>query len=206
MKFLLSVILLFVLITNSVAQKRLILFTVNNTHAWLTDSQIFELKKQQIPFMDITMFQDVPKAPLPKQSPFPEKPTQQEIVNKLIQRLSLERYTETIKTLSSYPNRLYNNETGRDAVFWLQREYLKIISALPESRRELFSTQLVNHTHSNPKWIQPSLIVTLKGKDPELSKEIVIFGGHIDSLALRGTIAPGADDGNESCESLLTFV
>ncbi|WNG24838.1 M20/M25/M40 family metallo-hydrolase [Cystobacter fuscus] len=92
----------------------------------------------------------------------------------------------TIQALStSWTNRYYNVQNGADASTWLENEWKKLTAGRPDITVELF-------THA---WKQSSVIATLRGTT--LPDEVVVLGGHLDSINLSnpttGT-APGADD------------
>ncbi|OJH42814.1 M20/M25/M40 family metallo-hydrolase [Cystobacter ferrugineus] len=92
----------------------------------------------------------------------------------------------TIKALSSnWTNRYYNVQNGADASTWLENEWKKLATGRPDITVELFP-------HG---FLQSSVIATIQGTT--LPDEVVVLGGHLDSINLsnstKGT-APGADD------------
>jgi leucyl aminopeptidase len=106
-------------------------------------------------------------------------------VNSLLDQLSSSNLTATVNTLSNYNNRYYTSSTGVQSANWLKSHWASI-----SSQRSDISVELYNHTFQ-----QPSVIATITGTSN--SDEIVIIGGHLDSINLSnpstGT-APGADD------------
>lgn len=92
---------------------------------------------------------------------------------------------KTIEKLSDFNNRYYQSETGVEAAKWIQNEW-KALSA----HRNDVTVELFEHR----SWSQPSVIMTIKGQ----SDEIVVVGGHLDSIAgfwgRTNARAPGADD------------
>lgn len=94
----------------------------------------------------------------------------------------------TILGLSSFFNRYYNSKTGVDSQQWLKGQW----EVLGQGRND-FKVDFYRHA----KWSQPSVVATLEGTD--LKDEIIIIGGHADSIG-RGFFdrsqaqAPGADD------------
>lgn len=93
----------------------------------------------------------------------------------------------TVVSLSAYRTRWHTQPTGREAVEWLRDQYRTAAGA--RLGRDI-SVELFAHT-----WVQPSLIVRMTGRNPQLASQIVIIGGHIDSTAGAATaVAPGADD------------
>jgi leucyl aminopeptidase len=92
----------------------------------------------------------------------------------------------TIQALSgNWTNRYYNVQNGADASTWLANEWKRLTAARPDIMVELFA-------HTFP---QSSVIATIPGTT--LPDEVVVLGGHLDSInlgnATTGT-APGADD------------
>lgn len=95
----------------------------------------------------------------------------------------------TIAHLSSYRNRYYAAPTGRDAALWIRDTWLALAAG-----REDVSAELVGCSNCST---QPSVVLTIRGSvQPE---EIVVLGGHLDSIVIGGNgsltqYAPGADD------------
>jgi leucyl aminopeptidase len=101
----------------------------------------------------------------------------------------------TISSLAAYNNRYYQSETGVEAARWLKGRWSELAAKMPGASAGLFP-------HS--AWKQPSVILTIPGS--ELPDEIVILGGHLDSINGWGDVAsraPGADD-NASGIAVLT--
>ena len=95
----------------------------------------------------------------------------------------------TIVHLSSYRNRYYTAPTGRQAAEWIRDTWLALAAG-----REDVSAELVGCSNCST---QPSVVLTIRGSvQPE---EIVVLGGHLDSIVIGGNgsitqYAPGADD------------
>jgi len=96
----------------------------------------------------------------------------------------------TIKSLSSFRNRQYRTEEGRNASNWLKQRWQEFAGNRQDVKVEQF-------VHKG--WIQPSVILTIEGTDPKAG--IVIIGGHMDSTAAGGN-APGADDNASGTSSV----
>jgi leucyl aminopeptidase len=113
--------------------------------------------------------------------------TQQEFVGKLTQGASEGALVTTIQTMSAYTNRYYRAATGKESQQWVKDQWQALTQGNPAVSVALF-------THGD--FPQPSVILTWKGKS--LESEVVILGGHGDSIAgfMTGssTRAPGADD------------
>jgi len=158
--------------------KRLIEFN-ETTRAWMTENQIIDLMNNKVKFMDITEHQIVKKSTFV--SAIPDKPTQQAIVNPLIDHLKQETLVNFVKELSAFPTRYYTSADGASAVAYLIEEYSK-----HSNHRTDVSIKRFQHT-----WLQNSVIARIEGDGS--TDEIIIIGGHIDSTSSSGP-APGADD------------
>lgn len=95
----------------------------------------------------------------------------------------------TIAHLSSYQNRYYQSAYGLSAAHWIRDTWL----ALGHGRRDV-RVELVGCTGCST---QPSVILTIDGA--ELPEEVVVLGGHLDSIRSGAgsnteQFAPGADD------------
>lgn len=101
----------------------------------------------------------------------------------------------TISAMAAYNNRYYQSETGVAAARWLKDRWSELAARAPGASAALF-------THAS--WKQPSVILTIPGS--EKPDEIVVLGGHLDSISGWGSSsarAPGADD-NASGIAVLT--
>jgi leucyl aminopeptidase len=106
-------------------------------------------------------------------------------VNSLLNELSSSNLTSTVDTLSNYNNRYYTSSTGAESANWLKNHWASIGSG-----RSDINVELYNHS-----WQQPSVIATITGTSN--SSEVVIVGGHLDSINLSNPStgrAPGSDD------------
>jgi leucyl aminopeptidase len=90
---------------------------------------------------------------------------------------------DTIRTLSAMPTRYYQSRTGAEAARWLQARW-RSLTGRPD-----VTVELVDHGYA-----QPSVILTIPGA--ARAGEVVVIGGHLDSINLAGAAvgAPGADD------------
>ncbi|UPT75176.1 MAG: M28 family metallopeptidase [Elusimicrobiota bacterium] len=111
---------------------------------------------------------------------------QQAVVTPMIAAVREEKIRATIVALSAYQNRYYQSDTGVEAARWIRDRWAALASGIPGASAAL-------ETHS---WKQPSVILTIPGTDKP--DEIVVLGGHLDSIAGWGSgstaRAPGADD------------
>ncbi len=90
----------------------------------------------------------------------------------------------TIETLSAFRNRLHSSTTGHDAPIWIRDFWQTLTAGRPD-----ITVELVDH-NSTP---QQSVMMTITGTTrPD---EVVVIGGHLDSIAGGSNpLAPGADD------------
>jgi len=178
----------------STSKTGLRLIALNETHTeWMTPEQVFELAISQVHFMDITDFQNLPHKK-PKVFQIPERPAFEAVVNPLLQEIDIEKLLGSLVQLSSFPTRYYTTDTGVQAAIFIENEY-KSRSA---GRNDITVTRF---QHNFP---QNSVIARIEGSGPN-ADELVIIGGHIDSVSNSGN-APGADDdGTGSCTVLEIF-
>jgi leucyl aminopeptidase len=107
------------------------------------------------------------------------------VVNSLIAGLQETNVRSTITSLSSYTTRYYTSQTGVDAATWLKNQWTTWAAG-----RSDVTVSFVTHAG----WRQPSVMLTIQGTT--LPGEIVVIGGHLDSINTGGSTlgAPGADD------------
>lgn len=95
----------------------------------------------------------------------------------------------TIQHLSGYRNRYYASTFGKTSAEWIRDQWQAMAGMRADVSVELF-------TDCGNCSTQPSVILTLQGN--ELADEIVVLGGHLDSINGGGggvnQKAPGADD------------
>jgi len=103
-------------------------------------------------------------------------------VNTVLPDLVEQNIINTITGLSSFTTRYYTTQTAVDAANWLKSEWETIAAG-----RSDISVDLVNHS-----WLMPSVVMTITGAHQP--QDIIVMGGHLDSINSSGTIAPGADD------------
>lgn len=93
----------------------------------------------------------------------------------------------TIRELSAMPNRFYKSAAGAEASNWLAERWRSI--ALRSAARPGTTIALVDHGYP-----QKSVVMTIPGTTR--ADEVIVIGGHLDSIAMGGLSAnaPGADD------------
>ena len=101
-----------------------------------------------------------------------------------------EEYVKSIVLhLTGYHTRYYKSPEGEAALNWIGDTWQKLM----EHRNDVSLTRYQYANHN-----QPTIILTIEGSDPELKDEIIIVGGHGDSINAdapdANLKAPGADD------------
>ncbi|MDD9952132.1 MAG: M20/M25/M40 family metallo-hydrolase [Zetaproteobacteria bacterium] len=110
-------------------------------------------------------------------------------VNAILKQISARRIRDTIAYLSGFENRYYRSSTGIRSQESIHGIWKKLTLTNPD-----ISVELVQHSAQYP---QPSVRLVWKGS--KQAEEIIVLGGHGDSIALNawGGVerhAPGADD------------
>ncbi|WNG37273.1 M20/M25/M40 family metallo-hydrolase [Archangium violaceum] len=106
----------------------------------------------------------------------------------------------TITSLSTkWTSRRHNLQSGKDAANWLKTQWATLANGRSDVTVELF-------THSSTVTPQPSVILTIKGTT--LPNEVVVLGGHLDSIngSSSSASAPGADDDASGVASLTEVI
>ena len=105
------------------------------------------------------------------------------LVGQVLPQLDAERIRSTIAELAAMKNRYYQSQAGAAASTWLAARW-----------RSLSTRSDVTVVEVEQGWAQRSVIMTIPGTTR--ANEIVVIGGHLDSIALGGatSTAPGADD------------
>jgi leucyl aminopeptidase len=119
----------------------------------------------------------------------------QATVNPLLTQMQATNIGQTIIDLSSFVNRYYTTTGGTKGSDWIKNKWLGLASGHSNVTVEQF-------THAG--WPQKSVILTIQGSDN--AAEVVVLGGHQDSINIAGTtettVAPGADDDASGIASL----
>jgi len=134
-----------------------------------------------VTFIDVTDFLDLGSYAIPPVGAIPTVPAFQTTVNPLISKIDPNRVLSTVKALSGFPTRYYTSVDGEMAVIFLEEEYTKLAG----TRNDITVSRFKN------TWKQDSIIVRIEGDGS--SDEVVIIGGHVDSVS-SSAAAPGADD------------
>lgn len=127
-------------------------------------------------------------------------------VNELLGKLSAAQLQSYVEKLSSFHNRHYQSEEGVQSMEWIASQFQKI-----KSKNKRSDVIVEYFDHKNFK--QPSVVATIAGHG-ELAEEIVVIGGHGDSVNWSGSAssgshsqsharAPGADDNASGTSTVL---
>ena len=110
---------------------------------------------------------------------------QESLITPMISQVRVDNITATITKLSSFKNRYYKGEFGKQSATWIKDSWSQLVKNRSDAAVEFFP-------HS--QWDQPSVVLTLKGA----SSDVIVVGGHQDSIngSFGGatSTAPGADD------------
>ncbi|MFT3696712.1 MAG: M20/M25/M40 family metallo-hydrolase [Kofleriaceae bacterium] len=120
-------------------------------------------------------------------APVPEKKVSYSLdhardVEHVLPTLSADRIATTIRQLSAMPTRFYKSAGGEEASNWLAERWRAIAAG-----HDGVTVTQVSHG-----WPQKSVVMTVPGTTRK--DEVVVIGGHLDSINFGGGVAPGADD------------
>ncbi|HET9986911.1 MAG TPA: M20/M25/M40 family metallo-hydrolase, partial [Kofleriaceae bacterium] len=104
-------------------------------------------------------------------------------VEAVLPRMQATAILQTIRELSAMPNRYYKSAAGAEASNWLAERWRSFAT------RPGVTVQLVDHGYP-----QKGVVLTIPGTTR--ADEVIVLGGHLDSIAMGGisSNAPGADD------------
>jgi leucyl aminopeptidase len=106
-------------------------------------------------------------------------------VQALLPQLSAANILTSIQQLAGgagFETRFHTSLGGAASTTWLRELWQGYAAGRPEVTIELFETG----------WAQKSVIATIPGTT--LASEVVVIGGHLDSIVSGSSVAPGADD------------
>ena len=181
--------------------------TSEGQRAWMSFEEIAQLSEKQHAAGKCGGFFDVTARPLSKTvfaAPlldFESRPiTEAAQVRPMLSELSADNIYKFVEKLSSFHNRYYQSDTGKQAAEWIAEQF----RAFGAGRADV-QVELIMH----PDFIQPSVIARIVGKNPSLAGQRVVIGAHLDSVNWKssGEIttrrAPGADDDASGIATLL---
>ncbi len=199
--------LMFLISAGTQASEKRLIQSSEDKVEWLDLEQISDLsarehEKGKCPgFMDVTDFQDILSEldaqhdALRQTAAFPYlEPSFGSEVEPRIKEVSVQNMRATVEKLSSYKNRFSNSATGVEAAQWIRSQF----ETMAKGRNDI----LVSDYKHN--FAQPSIVAQIEGQG-DLANEIVVIGGHMDSINnnLFSSTAPGADDNASGIATVL---
>ncbi|KZS97501.1 peptidase [Sistotremastrum niveocremeum HHB9708] len=182
-------------------EKRLVQFGENESPIWVSEWEKIKFKESGINFMDITDTQDLGFSLFSGDSKrlsavtYPS-PNSTVLVKKVIKSLSTEGPLENLQKFTSFTNRHYRSETGKQSQKWL----LSKVDSLTKEYAPDSLLPFVSITEFPHKWGQNSIVAQIKGN----SDELIIIGAHQDSTSFLPFLpAPGADDDGSGTVTIL---
>lgn len=123
----------------------------------------------------------------------------QALVTPMLTQVQDSQILSTIQTLSDFQNRYYTTTHGVSASTYIYNTWTALTAG-----KSYASVRQVTH----PSWPQKSVVLTLQGQTNK--KQIIVLGGHMDSILSGGTNensrAPGADDDASGIASLTEVI
>lgn len=165
---------------------------------WATEEEKWELRREGINFMDITMNHELGSlnAAAKKEPKFPAKPTLQKELKPLIKKLDKSNMQKNLEHFTSFHTRYYKSDYGRQSSEWLLEQVQTVIK---DSGADKYGAYAEPFAHP---WGQNSIIATIPGED----NSTVVVGAHQDSINLflpSIFSAPGADDDGSGTVTIL---
>lgn len=112
-----------------------------------------------------------------------------DLVNDYFLEVNSFHVDSVINQLTSFHTRYYRSPEGIAALKWIGNKWLDLVKIRSDAKVEFFKHE--NHD-------QPSVILTIEGSDPVKKDQIIIIGGHGDSINSDDPTAhlrsPGAND------------
>ncbi len=121
------------------------------------------------------------------------------LVRAMLPLLQASHVLSTIESLAVFQNRRFNSSHGVNASNWLFNHWANL---KPVARRDVFVTQVAHSGYG-----QKSVSFEIRGTGTP--NEVVILGGHLDSIAGSGietSRAPGADDNASGIAGLTEII
>lgn len=125
--------------------------------------------------------------------------SQQTLVNSMLPQLNSAGITQVITDLSAFTNRYYTTTAGKAGADWIFNRWTSLGSG-----KSWIKVTRIAHSGYN----QPSVMLEMTGS--ERPTELVVLGGHLDSINGAGTTettrAPGADDDASGIATLTEII
>ncbi|OBT65838.1 hypothetical protein VE03_05477 [Pseudogymnoascus sp. 23342-1-I1] len=164
----------------------------------VTEEDKWDLKRQNINFMDITDTQSLGSYNIhaSKKRVFPEAPVHQTALEPLLKTLSKSNMRADLEKFTSFYTRYYKSSYGAQSSAWLLETVTDLVGAAGADKH---GAHVKHFPHS---WGQNSVIATIPGQ----SDKTVVIGAHQDSINLflpAFLPAPGADDDGSGTVTIL---
>ncbi|EHY59998.1 Leucine aminopeptidase 1 [Exophiala dermatitidis] len=164
---------------------------------WVTEEEKWELKRNDIKFMDITdNGHTYPLQTASSSVTYPSKPKYNETVRSLAKGLNKDNMRKHLEGLTSFHTRYYKSEYGIRAAEWLYGQIDKVISA----------AGAFDHGASLNKFAHPWGQFSIIARFPGRTNHTIVIGAHLDSINLflpAIFAAPGADDDGSGTVTIL---
>lgn len=167
---------------------------------WIDEAEKWELRKQNINFMDITDTADLGAQRMTAASKieYPSKTHYNKTVQGLIPSLNSSNMRAHLETFTSFHTRYYKSHYGAESSAWLADQVYATLDAAGVYEQNT-SAAVIAFPHS---WGQNSIIAKLPGR----TNKTVVIGAHQDSINLffpSLLAAPGADDDGSGTVTIL---
>ncbi|KFX89874.1 hypothetical protein O988_08446 [Pseudogymnoascus sp. VKM F-3808] len=164
----------------------------------VTEEDKWDLKRQNINFMDITDTQSLGSYNVhtSKKRVFPEAPVHQSTLEPLLKTLSKSNMRKHLEKFTSFYTRYYKSSYGAQSSEWLLETVSEMVKTAGADKH---GAHVKHFPHS---WGQNSVIATIPGQ----SDKTVVIGAHQDSINLflpAFLPAPGADDDGSGTVTIL---
>ncbi|CAO3589056.1 unnamed protein product [Absidia cylindrospora] len=184
-------------------ERRLIQYGDDSPAKWMQQTDIDNLFRAGIKFMDITDHQDLGAYSAFNsawQPVIPTKVNYQDEVEPIIGNLTTSHMENNLRQFTNFRTRYYKSTYGAKSCRWLIQQVQDIIDKSPVDADHV---SVKEFTH---KWDQFSIVAKFEGSDASLEKELVIVSAHQDSVNLWLPYwgrSPGADDDGSGTVTIL---
>ncbi|KAI9597956.1 aminopeptidase [Syncephalis fuscata] len=180
----------------------------NQAPVWMPESQVWDLKKKDSEFMDVTFqpnladkAEETRRSQVRKGSNLVAEPagtlTHTKEAKPIVDSCNTTLMKSALGKLVTFKNRYYRSPTGTESANWL----FGTVQGLAKNAKDGVK---INVTQFKHRFNQPSVIARIEGEAGQV--ETVIVGAHQDSIngdnPLNG-VAPGADDDGSGTVSIL---
>lgn len=197
---------------NSISQallggERCLIETGPGETRWIDEDEKWQLRSQNINFMDITHTQDLgvsqrlstlQAATSKPKVTYPSKTHYNKIVQAMIPSLNSSNMRAHLETFTSFHTRYYKSDYGAQSSAWLLQQVNDTLASSGIYKHNKYASV---KPFAHP-WGQSSIIATLPGQ----TNKTVIIGAHQDSINLflpSLLAAPGADDDGSGTVTIL---